>query len=205
MVPLSFRMSPKDGRRFMNNLETFLAYISMQKVKTWLVLAVDGERSYGGNDGYEDVVDSTYRWDSNVPNYRAISEGDALLVWNKKELLGLATVRDVFQKVSSKTRHRCPTCGKTKIKPRTTKAPIYRCENRKCHSLFDTPRTEFVEVTEYVANYAGNWVPMRDTLDSSGCRLLSTTPRSQLSIRPGDVALISQFLQLQINIRNRIE
>lgn len=189
----------------MNNLDTFLAYINMQKVKTWLVLTVDDNRSYGGNDGYEDVVESTYRWDSSVPNYRAISEGDALLVWNKKELLGLAIVRDVFQKTSSKSRHRCPTCGKTKIKPRTTKQPTYRCEIRDCQALFNIPKTEYVEVTEYVANYAGNWVPMRDTLDSGGCRHLSTTPRSQLSIRPGDVALISQFLQLQINKRNRID
>jgi len=189
----------------MNDLNTFLSYIDMQKIKTWLVLVVDGERSYGGNDGYEDVIDSTYRWDSNVPNYRAISEGDALLVWNKKELLGLATVRDVFQKDSRKTRHRCPTCGSTKIKPRVTKTPVYRCEIKGCNSLFDLPRTEYIEVTEYVANYAGTWIPLRDTLDAKRCRLLSTTPKSQLSIRPGDLGLISQFVQHQINIRNRIQ
>jgi hypothetical protein len=189
----------------MNDLDTFLAYINMQKIKTWLVLIVDGERSYGGNDGYEDVIDSTYRWDSNVPNYRAISEGDALIVWNKKELLGLAIVRDVFQKDSTKTRHRCPTCGRTKIKPRTTKTPVYRCEIKGCNSLFDSPKTEYIEVTEYVANYAGTWIPLRDSLDARGCRLLSSTPKSQLSIRPGNIDLISQFVQLQINIKNRIK
>ena len=189
----------------MNDLDTFLAYINMQKIKTWLVLVVENDRSYGGNDGYEDVIDSTYRWDSNVPNNRAISEGDALLVWNKKELLGLAIVRDVFQKDSRKTRHRCPACGKTKIKPRATKTPVYRCEIKGCNSVFDSPKTEYIEVTEYVANYAGTWIPMRDTLDAGGCRLLSTTPKSQLSIRPGNIGLISQFVQLQINIRNRIE
>jgi ribosomal protein L37AE/L43A len=189
----------------MNDLDTFLAYINMQKIKTWLVLIVDGERSYGGNDGYEDVIDSTYRWDSNVPNYRAISEGDALIVWNKKELLGLAIVRDVFQKDSTKTRHRCPTCSRTKIKPRTTKTPVYRCEIKGCNSLFDSPKTEYIEVTEYVANYAGTWIPLRDSLDARGCRLLSSTPKSQLSIRPGNIDLISQFVQLQINIKNRIK
>ncbi len=188
----------------MIDLENFLAYINMQKIKTWLVLVVDGDRSYGGNDGYEDVVDSTYRWDSNVPNYRAISEGDALIVWNKKELLGLAIVRDVFQKNSKKTRHRCPSCNRTKIKPRATKSPTYRCESKGCGLLFDTPKTDYIAVTEYVANYAGAWIPLRDTLDSRGCRLLSSTPKSQLSIRPGDVELISKFVQLQINIKNRI-
>jgi hypothetical protein len=185
------------------DLESFLTYINMTTIKTWLLLAVEGERSYGGNDGYDDIVESTYRWDSSVPNFRSISEGDALLVWNKKELLGLAIVRDLFRKEARKARHRCPKCNSSKIKPRTTKRPTYRCGNQECAEVFDIPITEWIEVDEYVANYAGTWIPMKNSLDATGCRKLSTTPKSQLSIRPGDIDLISHFLQLQINLQSQ--
>lgn len=189
----------------MMKLDAFLVYINMTNIKTWIVLAVEGDGSYAGNDGYEDVVESNYRWDSNVPNFRAISEGDALLVWNKKELLGVSVVRDLFEKNSRKARHRCPFCNSSKIKMRATKAPLFRCGATGCNSTFESAQTEWIDVIEYVANYAGTWIPMRNTLDAPGCRKLSSTPKSQLSIRPGDTALISQFLQNQVNIQNRIQ
>jgi hypothetical protein len=183
----------------MLDLRSLQAYLDSVSVDAWLVLAVEGVLQHGGNNGYDDVNGSTYRWDSTVPNRERIKEGDVLVVWNKYELIGIGIVRDLFKREITKTRNRCPRCGNTKIKERLTLEPPYRCE---CRFTFSLPSEEQISVLEYVANYGGSWLPLPDSLDAGGCRNLSSQPKSQQSIRPIDKLNLTKFLRVRLNQAN---
>lgn len=62
--------------------------------RAWLLMALaPADRSYGGNDGYEDDISRFYSWNSRVPNSRAISVGDRVVLWDKLGLLGFVACR----------------------------------------------------------------------------------------------------------------
>jgi hypothetical protein len=178
-------------RGLMQHVATFISHATNSDVSAWLVLSVHDRLQYGGNDGYRDVDGCHYRWDSTVQNYRAIAEGDLLLVWNKHEMIGVGIVEDLFTKPSRKQRRRCPSCESPKIKQRVTMSPRYRCE---CGEQFQHPTEEFIDILEFVALYGRTWTSLRNTLDAPGCRGLSTQPKSQLSIRPADKLRLRTYL-----------
>jgi predicted RNA-binding Zn-ribbon protein involved in translation (DUF1610 family) len=155
-------------------------------VNAWLLLAVGDDRAFGSNDGYDDEPDSHYRWDSTVPNHARITEGDAVVLWDKKSSIGVSVVENIDISKGSKLVYSCPHCGKAHIKARKTKHPRYRCF--ACNRNFDDPAVETVQVTEYTSSHSGAWIPLEGLLSGSVLRSLCLSPRSQLSLRPLDWA-----------------
>jgi ribosomal protein L37AE/L43A len=148
----------------------------------WLVLAAGDARQHGGNDGYDDVVDRYYSWDSTVANSRAVSVGDAIVLWDKKVLLGASVIDAIESAEGTKTTYSCPRCGQAHLKARKTKRPIYKCF--KCGHVFDKPTRNFRDITTYRSRHEAGWNNLDSVLDGGELRGLCVNPRSQLSLRP---------------------
>jgi len=80
----------------------------------WLVLAAGDARQHGGNDGYDDVVDRYYSWDSTVPNSSALAVGHAIVLWDKMALLGVSVIEAIQSGEATKTTYSCPNCGQAR-------------------------------------------------------------------------------------------
>src|SRR4051794_31902524 len=103
----------------------------------WLVLAAGDDRQHGGNDGYDGDPASTYRWDNTVPNHNAIAPGDAIVVWDKRSLIGASVIERIDETDIAKNVYRCSHCGRANIKRRKTLQPAWRCFI--CSINFDSP------------------------------------------------------------------
>ena len=149
----------------------------------WLVSALGSNRVYGGNDGYDDVPDATYVWDSNVHNASGPRQGDYMLVRNKHKSLGLAVIDLIDTWDDSKTLKYCPNpnCGKSEINERRTLRPVFRCG--KCKTEFDNPVTRTVPVTKYEADYGTSWMDLDGVLSFAELRAMCVSPGTQHSIR----------------------
>ena len=103
--------------------------------KAWLFKAFGKEQSYGGHDGYSDIVEEVYKYDSFVPNNKRVSEGDYGLIMDQDVLLGFAKISKIEIVVGSKRRRKCPKCGTSSLNQRTIKRPSFKCD--KCKYEFD--------------------------------------------------------------------
>lgn len=148
----------------------------------WLAMAVSGPTQHGGNDGYIDDPETTYEWDSTVPNHGVVAVGDIFVMWDKVTLLGCSVIEAIDIGSRSKQLFRCPQCGKAGIKRRFDGS--YRCH--KCKHQFDTPVKIDALVTTYRSQHGAGWVDMAGALDGSTLRASCISPRSQLSIRAVD-------------------
>lgn len=117
-------------------------------MSAWALTALGDDRQYGGNIGYVDDPQHTYRYDSNVPNSRQLAVGDLVFIRDRKSLTGIAIIEKVTSKSASKVRRRCPECGSVGIKERHTKLPRWRCVN---NHEFDKPKIDNVNVTAFEA------------------------------------------------------
>ena len=63
--------------------------------RAWLLMAVGENRQHGGNDGCDDEPDTHYSWDRTVNNHAALKAGDAVALWDKKQLLGVSTIEEI--------------------------------------------------------------------------------------------------------------
>src|SRR5688572_20810641 len=99
----------------------------MSDRRAWLALAVGDGRQHGGNDGYDDDPAVYYSWDDRVPNHSGPSEGDAIVLWNKRHLLGASIIDAIELGVAKKTLYTCPLCGRAGIKERKTLRPAFKC------------------------------------------------------------------------------
>jgi ribosomal protein L37AE/L43A len=150
--------------------------------RAWLLLAVDGDRQHGGNDGYDDTPSSHYSWDSTVPNHSGVTAGDAIAVWDKKQLLGASVIEAIDIGEKTKKLYSCKACGKASIKARTTLSPLYKCYS--CKATFDDPVEREALVTTYRSKHDVRWVDLSGTLTGANLRALCVSPQSQLSLRP---------------------
>lgn len=150
----------------------------------WAFLAAGDDRSFAGNDGYDDEPAKHYRWDSTVANHGRISVGDVIVLWNKSGSIGASIVESIELSDTTKNAHRCPFCGKSNIKKRVTKAPLYRCN--KCKATFDRPETRVVDVVAYTSTHSRSWIPLWEVLDAPAMRSCCQSTKSQLSLRPLD-------------------
>jgi hypothetical protein len=152
----------------------------------WLVLAVGDDRQHGGNDGYDDVPEEHYSWDSTVPNHAAPAEGDAIVLWDKHSLLGASVIEHIQPGEQAKWRYSCPRCNKAGIKERRTyrRRSIARFKCYKCKSTFDEPDRREDTVKTYRSSHSVGWVDLAGVLDGSELRALCVSPESQLSLRP---------------------
>ncbi|MFF5763028.1 HNH endonuclease [Streptomyces tanashiensis] len=154
----------------------------------WSFLVVVGEeRQFQGNAGYEDVVEESYSYDSTVGNHRRVSVGDLIVVRTGREALGVGYVEELeVIPNQEKPRSRCPQCGSTGFKERTSQQPRYRCN--PCTTVFDHPRVETIQVTNYRAHYGRTWQPLEGSLDKTQLAELSLSKSDQQSIKAMDRA-----------------
>ena len=128
----------------------------------WLVLAVGDDRQHGGNDGYDDIPEEHYSWDSTVPNHAALAAGDAIVLWDKHSLLGASVIEHIEKGNGTKLRHTCPKCDKAGIKERKTFAagsiPRFKCY--KCKAEFDVPVSRQESITTYRSRHDVGWVEL---------------------------------------------
>lgn len=168
--------------------------------KSWLLLSVPEDRAFAGNDGYEDELESCYIWDSTVPNHALPSVGDIVVLWNKRESLGISVIERVSITLSRKARYRCPICSSTKIKRRKLHSPTFKCGDQACRGEFSTPKSETIEVTEYRADYRKKWIPLLGGLSATDCRNLAKQTKSQHSIRGIENSKLTRALErLMVN------
>lgn len=99
----------------------------MSSGRAWLVLSYGDERGYAGNTGYADELDLVYRYDSFVQNHLQVAEGDLLIICNRERVLGVASVSKLVSKSGTKTRRRCPQCGKSVATERKELRPRFKC------------------------------------------------------------------------------
>lgn len=164
----------------------------MSRSRAWSFIALPaGERQYGGNVGYSDDVEQTYRYDSSVPNHKQVSSGDLVLIRDATRLLGIARIEEVTSKPSKKLRQRCPECGNTGIKLRKSMPVPWRCS--KGH-LFGTPSTESIDVTAYEAHYDQSFLRTPGAVPVSELKAAALRPNDQLSIEEVDLARIERAL-----------
>lgn len=159
--------------------------------KVWSLLTIDGVRQYGGNTGYDDVPEASYRYDSDVANHLRVQVGDVVFVRSRSEVLGVAEIESILVEAGQKDRLRCPDCKATNIKQRLTKAPRWAC---KSGHVFDDPVNEPVAVSTYEARYATSFRPVPVELTVGRLNEAVLRPSDQMSIKEIDLARLEPFL-----------
>jgi len=159
----------------------------------WVLISVSNdERQHAGHEGYDDEISSRYSWDSTVPNHAQIDDGDLVVVRDSQQPIGIAQIStiDVFAG-SEKVRYRCPTCNTTKIRARKSVLPTYRCG--ECAWEFETPNSEVVAVTRYVANLS-NFRLLGGKIQLNELRNCLFHPRGQHAMSEVDLVQLSTLL-----------
>lgn len=128
----------------------------------WLLMAAGDDRGHAGNLGYADQIDAFYSWDSKVPNWRRLSAGDPIALWDKKKLLGISVIEQIDTSEGHKLLNRCPFCRTTRISARKNHLPKFRC--MRCKQNFEEGLSEFVQVQLFRARYDAAWVPLDGVL-----------------------------------------
>lgn len=160
----------------------------------WSLLTLnDVDRQFAGNEGYPDVLGRSYVWDATVPNSRQVRKGDLAVLRDGNYVLGVGWIEDIETWVDSKLRFRCPTCGRTGFKERTTIRPRYRCS--ECKSTFDDPTVELLTDLDFFrAHYAESWSPLRESVAVPDIRALYRTNATQHAIRELDLPGLKQVI-----------
>lgn len=132
---------------------------SAEMSRAWSFLQTGGMSQFQGNLGYTDRVDRFYEWDSTVPNHALPETGDVAVLRDSDHLLGLGWIASIDRLPAElKLRRRCPRCGTTDFKRRSSLRPPFRCG--RCRAEFDRPVEEEIGVTRYVAHYGTSWWPL---------------------------------------------
>lgn len=152
--------------------------------RAWLLMVAGDSRGYGGNSGYDDQFDAYYSWDSNVPNHKRLSVGDAIALWDKEELLGASVIEHIDKRAGIKQLNRCPRCGVPQISERKKRDPRYRCT--KCTHEFDVPRLDNVNVDLYRARYDAAWTPLSNLITRQELISAQEHLKDQNAMRPFD-------------------
>jgi hypothetical protein len=161
--------------------------------RAWLALCFGSERQYGGNRGYEDRPESSYRFDSFVPYHKQVQVGDLLVLQTHSQVLGYARVEAIEQTPAEKVLLRCPvpSCRTTGIKSRKSKVPRYRCNQG--HE-FDEPESGLAPCTEYVASYGTTFKSEDGVIRPDSLRPAWASRSDQTAIRPLEFDRLVQLL-----------
>jgi len=135
-----------------------------------------------GNDGYLDEPAETYQWDDTVPNHAALSVGDAIVLWDKKALIGASVIEDIEEGSATKPVYRCTFCGGAHIQRRSTLEPPWRCFRCRRNSTNRSSRPSPSTLTPRGMTSDGSISMASSPARSS--RELCVSPGSQLSLRP---------------------
>ncbi|MDP1820901.1 MAG: HNH endonuclease signature motif containing protein [Acidimicrobiales bacterium] len=178
-------------------------------VNGWLLMSVGDDRQHGGNDGYDDRPDVHYSWDDTVPNHAGPAAGDPIVLWDKRQSLGMSVIEEIQTGFADKILRRCPSCGLAGIKARKGLQPRYKCY--KCKAEFEEPVAHVERVQTYRSRHDAGWQDLLGVLPGDHLRALAVAPTSQLSLRPlrwddFERALAgSGSLRLLLNVSRRLE
>jgi putative restriction endonuclease len=153
-----------------------------------LVLSLGAEREYAGNVGYDDELDTVYRYDSFVPNHRQITEGDLLILCDRKKVLRIAKASRIVSFQGLKEQSRCEQCESTVIKTRKTRLQKYRCRNG--HE-FDEPLKEEVSCSKYEAYFDGVFQRVPGHIPVGEVRKACPNYNAQLSMQKVELARLA--------------
>ncbi|NNH84469.1 HNH endonuclease [Rhizobium laguerreae] len=159
--------------------------------RAWSLLTISGIRQYGGNTGYDDDPEAVYLYDSDVANHRQVGAGDIVFIRSRSEVLGIAEIEHILERIGQKDRLRCPHCRATNIKRRLTKSPPWAC---KTGHVFEEPVNEPVTVTTYEARYGGSFRRVSSDLTIARLHEAVLRPSDQMSIKELDLAHLEPFL-----------
>lgn len=159
----------------------------METGRAWLVLSLGAEREYKGNVGYADELDSVYRYDSFVPNHLRLSQGDLLILCDRKSVLGIARISRIEAEEGTKKLSRCSVCGIATIKVRKNKRPEYRC--RDGHE-FEKPDVTTEKCIHYAARFDGAFQSVRGTIPVQAVRRACRKFNGQLAMQEVDLSLL---------------
>jgi DNA-directed RNA polymerase subunit RPC12/RpoP len=103
---------------------------------------------------YPDELGVRYVYDNTVPNGRYVTVGDLAVIRDNRYVLGAGWIDSIEESDASKIRYRCPNCGSTDFKYRSTQQFAYRCA--RCGTEFNDNdrREEELTVQVFTANYS---------------------------------------------------
>lgn len=164
-------------------------------MRAWSLLSFGDERDFQGNDGYPDVPEAFYIYDSTVHNSSEVTEGDLIVVRGKKVALGAATIEKIDVEPNlTKPRNTCPNCGLTNFKQRTMLTPRYLCLRESCRTTFDEPVPKDIDITRYTARYERTWRALDGAITVDLLRTAALNNSKQQSISPLNVSTLESML-----------
>lgn len=117
----------------------------------WSFLTLEeADRTYTGNEGYADQLDSHYVFDTTVPNHGRVARGDLAVLRDSDVILGVGWIDSVDESSGEKIRQRCPECTRTGFKRRKHLTPTFKCAN--CRTEFDEPTKERLDIRRFIAD-----------------------------------------------------
>lgn len=150
------------------------------------MLAAGEDRSRASNDGYDDSPSSHYSWDSTVNNRDQPAVGHVIVLWDKKQLLGVSVIEKIEHGTGVKDTYRCAKCGSSKVETRATMEPRIKCYAEGCKATFDRLEPEVVPVRTFRTKHDQDWMDLYGKLTGAQLRSLCLKPKSMNSIRELD-------------------
>lgn len=158
----------------------------------WKLQAFGSSRQYAGNRGYQDDPRRSYRYDSNVANYRQVAIGDIALVEGADRLLGAALICNIETWSGTKTLQRCPNCGRTGLKRRKTLDPPFRCSEGH---TFSDPVEDPTDVLILEARFGDSFIATPEALSKTELREACVNFNEQHSIQEVDLDKVCPSLE----------
>jgi hypothetical protein len=163
-------------------------------MRAWSFLHMGGLSQFEGNLGYTDRIDRFYEWDSTVANHGRVDERDLAVLRDANHLLGLGWLERIEHEPNvPKVRRRCPRCGSTGFKRRSTLRPPFRCS--RCRAEFTEPSEEEVRVTRSVGHYGSSWWPLLTPVNRRAAAAIYLSKAHQHSIREVDAGRLRELLE----------
>jgi hypothetical protein len=164
-------------------------------VRAWSFLVAQGKRSFLGNEGYPDVVDSYYVYDSGVAYFKQVAAGDLVVLRTSVGALGVAKIEHIEVKPdATKHRRRCPHCEKTRFGGNGDGTTVYRCGRKDCGKTFDEPLERDEPVVGFEAHYEGTWRAINGAITAAQLEDIASSAARQNAIRPLDVEGVEKLL-----------
>lgn len=164
-------------------------------VRAWSLFSAEGERKYGGNTGYDDVLGVQYVYDNNVGNFKQLRVGDVIVIRDGEDVRGVGRIGRIKEQAEvPKLQRTCPKCGGGRFDERKVQRPRYRCRRADCHFEFEEPADRHTLVTQFVAFYGDSWRALDGAIDVEELKSACLDDAVQNAIRPLDFAKLEAML-----------
>lgn len=161
----------------------------------WALFSAEGERKYGGNTGYPDVLGTSYVYDNNVGRSQQLREGHLIVIRDGEDVLGVGRISRIEHQDGVQKRQKvCPRCKGGRFDERKVQRPRYRCRRDSCHHEFNEPDDKPTTVTQYVAYYGSTWRALDGAVTADELKEACTDEAVQNAIRPLDVDKLEAML-----------